>query len=249
MSVNKFKPLHINTDSTTAPSTPTYNSTSRSTRSLSITSLSPNIKNNTTLYNGETISKSDKILSSIGCIEELSTYIGIIKTEHLGNKEEMFDIDNSAKLFLYARLTKIQETLIDICASIGTSKKIQARYEFTRFTHNQHKIDELKHELQLMNDVDFQTIKNSMKEKPLQIIPGTTILESRLLYARTLCRRAERQLSNTKNLQLGIIPEETCLKYLNILSDYLLALSIHVLHMQSKEPMKKNFKHNNKKYT
>lgn len=246
MSVNKFKPLHINTESETAPSTPIQ--TNRSTRSFSITSMPKTSGGETTtLYNGEMVKKTDKIISAMGTLEELSAYIGVIKTEHLNtNSEQKFDIDSSAKLFLYARLTKIQEALIDICASLGTSRKITARYEFTRFSCGQSRIADLKSELELMKDVDFETLKSSMREKPLQIISGTTILESRLLYARTLCRRAERQVIGAKNLQVGIVPEEICLRYLNVLGDYLLGLSVHVLHMQSKEPMKKLFKTNQK---
>jgi cob(I)alamin adenosyltransferase len=245
MSVNKFKPLHINTESETAPSTPIQ--TNRSTRSYSITNIPKNIEGNTVLYNGEVVKKTDKIISAMGSLEELSAYIGVIKTEHLNtNNDQKFDIDSSAKLFLYARLTKIQEALIDICASLGTSRKITARYEFTRFSCGQQRIGDLRHELDLMTDVDFGSLKNSMKERPLQIISGTTILESRLLYARALCRRAERQVSGAKNLQVGVSGEDVCLTYLNVLGDYLLGLSVHVLHMQSKEPMKKLFKTNQK---
>jgi len=201
----------------------------------------------TAFYNGEPVSKADKIISFLGTLEELNAYIGVIKTEHLNpNNELKFDIDSSAKLFLYARLTKIQEALIDIMASSGTSRKVQARYEFTRFACGPQRIADLESELVLMNDVNFGQLKAGMREKPLQLIPGTTTLESRLMYARAICRRAERQMAVAKHAQLGLFPEEPCVRYLNVLGDYLLALSIHVLHLQSKEPMRKLFKTNSK---
>jgi cob(I)alamin adenosyltransferase len=179
-------------------------------------------------------------LAIIGTLEELSAYIGVIKTEHFDpNTEEKFDIDSSAKLFLYARLTQIQETIIDIEASIGTSRKVLAKYEFTRFSSGEQRIKELENEVDLMSDVNLAQIKESMREKPLQHIPGVSLIEAKLIYARTLCRRAERQLCGAKNLQLGIAPEDMCINYLNKLGDYLLALSIHLLHMQNKEPLKK----------
>ena len=185
------------------------------------------------LYNGESISKSNRVLAAIGSIDELISCIGIIKTEHL---EEKSEVDNSSKLFLYARLTQIQETLIDIQASIGTTRKILSKYEYTRFNNAEQRIKELENEIDLMKDVNMTQIKDSGKEKPLQYIPGSSVLEAKLFYVRSLCRRAERQLCN---LRIGIIPEDNCGNYLNKLGDYLLALSIHVLHIQNKEPMKK----------
>lgn len=237
MSVNKFKPPTdtLSNTSDSAPSTPIR----KLSRSSSLDRVST-IPKNTTLYNGETVSKYEKILSVLGSIEEFSAYIGIIKAEHLNpNFEEKFDIDSSAKLFIYARLTQIQESLIDIQASIGTSKKNMARYEFTRFSNGEQRIKELDREIELMNGVNISQIKENMKEKPLQNIPGTSVLEARLMYARSLCRRVERQLYTSKNLELGIFPDNNSINYLNKLGDYLLALSIHTLHMQRKEPLKK----------
>ena len=193
----------------------------------------------TTLYNGETINKSDRIISTLGSLEELSSYIGIIKAEYLNtNTETKFDIDNSSKMFLAARLTQIQEVITDISYAIGTSKKIGARYENSRFGNDQ-RFSELENEMSLMTDVDLDNIKTAMKEKPLQIIPGTYALEAHLMYARSLCRKTERQACSCKNSSIGIFPDDRCIRYLNRLGDYLLCLSIHVLHMQSKEPLKK----------
>lgn len=249
MSANKFRPPQSDTMSVASDSTPV----GRLARSSTITTprketVTPR-KELSTLYSGEPISKSDKILGVIGSLDELCTYIGVVKAEHLNpNVDEKFDIDSSAKLFLYARLTQIQEALIDIEASIGTSRKIPAKYEFTRFSNGEQRIKELDSEIALMSDINISQLKENIKEKPLQHIPGTSVLESRLLYARSICRRAERQLYSCKNLQVGIIPEDNCANYLNKLGDYFLALSIHTLHMQNKEPLKKAGRTNTKTF-
>lgn len=236
MSTSKFKPQTPSDTSSVASDITTGRRPAR----VESAQTTPRKDLATTLYNGEVVPKSDRIISVIGTIDELAAYIGIIKTEHFDpNTEEKLDIDSSAKLFLYARLTQIQETLIDIEASIGTSRKVIARHDFTRFSNGEQRIKDLENEIELMRDVNLGQLKESMKEKPFQHIPGNSVIEAKLFYARTICRRAERQLCGTKNLPLGIILEDNCMNYLNKLGDYLLALSIHVLHMQNKEPLKK----------
>jgi ATP:cob(I)alamin adenosyltransferase len=228
----KFKP-QPSTDTISVASDITRQSTESRPTSVQNT---PRKDTSTLLYNGEVVAKSDKILSVIGTLEELSAYIGIIKAEHFepNIEEEKFDIDSSAKLFLYARLTQIQESILDIEASLGTSRKIVAKYEFTRFLADE-RVKILDKEIQLMSDVNLAQLKESMKEKPLQHIPGSSVIEAKLAYVRSLCRRAERQMSGFKNLQA----ESNCINYLNKLGDYFLTLSIHILHMQNKEPLKK----------
>lgn len=238
---NKFKPP---TDTKSVTGNDNISIISETPSSLRSENSSSNQKHPTghcatSLYNGEIINKSDRIVSTLGSLEELLAYVGIIKAEYLNtNTDSKFDIDNSSKMFLAARLTQIQEVICDISHAIGTSKKIGAKYENSRFGNDQ-RIMELENEMSLMTDVDLDRIKADMKEKPLQIIPGTYALEAHLMYARSLCRKAERQVCSCKNSTVGIFPDEKCVSYLNRLGDYLLALSIHVLHMQSKEPLKK----------
>lgn len=175
----------------------------------------------TILYSGEKISKSDKTLVAMGTIEELIAYIGVIKAEHY-NSDSKIDTLSSAKLFLFARMTKIQEALLDINKSIGTTKKTPGRYDLTRFVADDF-INEFDKHITEMG-IDLSIYKT--KDKPLIIFPGTTILESNLLFARALCRRAERQLVSAKNVQLGVVVDPDCFRYLNKLGDYLLALAI-----------------------
>jgi len=120
---------------------------------------------------------------------------------------------------------------------LGTSSKILAKYEFTRFSNAEQRMKELENEIELMGDVHLSQLKEAMKEKPFQYIPGVSSIEAKLSLARNLCRRTERQLCSIK--KNGIVPEDNCINYLNKLGDYLLCLSIHILHMQNKEPLKK----------
>jgi len=191
----------------------------------------------TSLCSGERLKKNNKIISAIGTVEELSALLGIIKAEHFdANSERKFDIANSTKVFFFGRLTQIQESLHDIIVSVGTSQKNSARYNSSRFLQGEQRIKDLEQQISSMKEygtVDWPTNPKT------SIIPGTSILEAQLQYSRTICRRAERQVISSQNIQIGIVPEPNVLGFLNRLGDYLLALSIHSLHLHSKEPMKR----------
>lgn len=172
------------------------------------------ITNDTTvLYSGEKLSKADKIFASLGTIEELQAYLGIIKAQH-------YSAVQSSQMFLSARITQIQETLTRIMLSLGTTKKSNAKYESSRFSSISEKsIGDLEIEINKLS------IHSEFKKGGDCPIPGSSLLESNLLYARTLARRAERQVVASKNLSIGLCPENEVIEYLNLLGDYLLYLA------------------------
>jgi cob(I)alamin adenosyltransferase len=165
----------------------------------------------TVLYSGERLPKSDKIFASLGTVEELLAYLGIIKAQHYSSS------DNSAKMFMFARFTQIQESLLAIMYSLGTSKKVLS----SRFSDAEQRTRELELEIEKFSN------RVKMYDHPLAFIPGQTVLEANLFYARALCRRAERQICASKNLQIGVVPEDNILNYLNRLGDYFLCLAIN----------------------
>lgn len=170
-------------------------------------------KGQTTLFNGESICKSDKLLAALGSIEELSAYIGVIKASHFSSTE-------SKGLFNCAHLTQVQECLQNITLSLGTSKKVNARFENSRFISADKHIEDLEKEIGRLSE------ELSVQVKPLALLPGHTLLEAQLLFSRAICRRAERQVCSCKNPSLGIVVEESVQKYLNRLGDYLLYLAL-----------------------
>jgi len=196
----------------------------------------------TTLATGEIIPKSDKLISAIGSVEELFSYIGILKAEHFNaSSERKFDIENSSKVFLFGRMTQIQESLLDIIISLGTSKKINPKYDASRFISD-FRIKEFEQHIENMKSYGSNTALNWPQKNINIIISGTSVLEAQLIHARSICRRAERQVISSKNMSSGFIPEDSIIEYLNKLGDYLYCLSIHVLHLFSKEPMKRTGK-------
>lgn len=171
------------------------------------------------LANGEKLSKADKIFASIGTLEELNAYIGLIKSQFYNSQQ-------SSKIFLFARLTQIQETIIYIINALSTTKKNLAQYEKTRFSRIAEKnINEIQQEIdKILNKNELDNEENKVLEKKdyLMIIPGNSMLQSQLLYTRTLVRRSERQIIASKNSNLGLFPEDDVIRYLNILGDFFL---------------------------
>jgi ATP:cob(I)alamin adenosyltransferase len=183
---------------------------------------------NTQLYSGEIVNKSDRVISLLGILDEIICYIGVVKASYLGLTEiNNIILDEQTKNFLFTRLTHIQQDLIDIQHSVGTGKKKDEKYITTRFK-GQGRIGQLEHDMTLMQDVELNDVKK--KTQPLNIIPGSSLLESELLYIRSLVRKSERQLCFVKNPD-----EDICLRYLNKLSDYFLVLAIHVLHIENRD--------------
>lgn len=217
--MNKFKSVEKKSDTSTT--------SSPSSRRSSIDSSSSEI---TTLYTGEKLSKSDKVFATLGTIEELIAYIGIIKAEHYNTSiDHKFDTPSSTKLFVFAHLTRIQEALNELMKSVGTSRKQAGKFEHSRFQGDSY-ITELEKQI-------AQTDLNKAI-RPATFIPGTTPLEAKLFYARAIARRAERQLCGSKNVQLGLVVDESGVNFLNRLGDYFLSLALSSLHSQSKEPLK-----------
>ena len=64
------------------------------------------------------------------------------------------------------------------------------------------------------------------------VLPGGHVVSSQCHIARTVCRRAERQIIR---LSTELFVPETVIKYINRLSDYLFVLSRKVLRDFNKE--------------
>lgn len=166
------------------------------------------------LANGEKLSKSDKIFASIGTLEELIAFIGLVKFQNC-------NLQQSSTLFLFARLTQIQEIILCIINALSTSKKNNEQFERSRFSKISEKnINELQVEINKI--LEKSDSRSAEKKDYLAILPGESLFQSQLLYTRTLVRRAERQILASKNPALGLVPEEEIIKYLNLLGDYFL---------------------------
>jgi cob(I)alamin adenosyltransferase len=152
----------------------------------------------TSLVAGTRVSKASIKIDSYGNIDELNSWIGVLRDDpvHESRREV---------------LKEIQDRLFTIGADLAsepeqTKKKLPDLYESD--------IELLEKEMDTMNEV--------IPPLRLFVLPGGHQSVSFAHVARTVCRRAERQiiaLSNEEEVNPLII------KYINRLSDYLFVLS------------------------
>lgn len=147
----------------------------------------------TGLFGGQRVNKSSSYVEAYGSADELNAWLGFLAEE-------------SKKAHLYEAVIQIQHDLHSLCADLATP--FDKKTKIVRFSAEASKrleawIDEAQDKL--------PGLKNF-------ILPGGSYLSSKFHIARTVCRRAEREvvrLSQEVKINLEV------LKYLNRLSDLL----------------------------
>lgn len=156
----------------------------------------------TSLFGGQRVSKADPRVGAYGIVDELNATIGLA--------ESLVDDPGISE-----QLRQLQSRLFDIGADLatpqaGTSERAQThvpRVDGARITELEEAIDAAESELEPLSTF---------------ILPGGTPGAAALHMARTVCRRAERQvvaLSQQEEINPAV------LIYLNRLSDLLFVLA------------------------
>jgi len=158
---------------------------------------------------GEKISKNHKCFAASGSLEEAIGLIGRLKAVHF-NLEDA----SARKMFIFARLTKIQEDLISIVRSLTTTALVSGKHTTSRFP-----MDRVK---------DIDEAITSLGSSMYTGTPGITLIEADLYCIWAVVRRCERQVIAAKDPQLGLSVEESAITYLNRLSDYFSMLIVHM---------------------
>ncbi len=157
-------------------------------------------KGKTSLFGGKRVQKDSIRIRAIGTVDELNASLGLVTAASKNKKTHPI-------------LTSIQDTLFDIGAEIANPLSIGKKTNKI-FKLEQGKTAELE---KIIDQIDS-------KLKPLSnfILPGGVEVASRLHFARSVARHAERkiiQLSKKGRVNSNII------SYLNRLSDLLFVLA------------------------
>ncbi len=162
-------------------------------------------KGKTSLFGGERVPKYHIRVEAYGTIDELNSYIGLLR-------------DQSIDKIIKNSLLKIQNELFVIGSTLATppnKEKLKSGKERLQIDKiNTNHISFLENEIDKMND-DLPPMTHF-------ILPGGHTTVSYCHIARNICRRAERivvQLSEESYVN------EIILGYLNRLSDYLFVLA------------------------
>ena len=148
----------------------------------------------TTLMSSTQISKSDERVDALGSIDELSSSIGLAKA--------MIKCE-----ILRGKLERIQKNLITLMAGIAAPRNV-------KFVLDVAEIEFLESQIDKMED--------SFPRKKEFILPGGCELSARIDLARTVARRAERELIAMDRKYAANSNTKT---YLNRLADYLYVLA------------------------
>lgn len=160
-------------------------------------------KGKTTLLGGKPVPKTHVRIEAYGTVDELIAHVGMLR--------DMTE-DPAVRDFLLGILDRLMT-----CAAIlaADCDDCEARVP----------------ELIEPDIIDLETAIDAMEASlptlKSFVLPGGHVMSSQCHIARTVCRRAERQIIW---LSTELYVPETVIKYINRLSDYLFVLARKVLH-------------------
>ena len=155
-------------------------------------------KGKTQLLGGTIVEKNNLKLDSYGSIDELNAFVGNIYDQKISKKHKEI-------------LFKVQNHLFNIGSSIAFDK---VNHHLTPPNISEENIKMLEKAIDSLDD-DLPPLKNF-------ILPSGHYLVSKCHIARTVCRRAERNLVSLKKIESIDLLH---MQYLNRLSDYLFVLA------------------------
>lgn len=176
----------------------------------------------TSLVGGRRVKKYDQRVETYGTVDELNAHIGMLATmmrDKSIDLEMAFDVREQFEN-CYKQLKTAQNKLFVIQTLLATEDE-ETYKKLPQLDDNA--TDEME---AWIDDIDkrLPTLKSF-------VIPGGTTISAQAHIARTVCRRAERQivrLAEEENI------EEKIKKYINRTSDYLFVISRFALILENK---------------
>ena len=156
-------------------------------------------KGKTSLFGGKRVLKSDLQIESYGNVDELNSWMGMLRDSSQNDEEKKF-------------LISIQENLFTIGSYLATDKDKKEKLSLPILTEEW--IANLETAMDGM-DKDLPPMR-------FFVLPGGHVAVSNCHIARTVCRRAERSIVALESEDTDI---DFAKRYVNRLSDYLFVLS------------------------
>lgn len=160
-------------------------------------------KGETALLGGTRVPKNHIRIEAYGTVDELNSWIGHIKDE----------IEDDKKSELY----QIQNYLFTLGSHLATTKSKEVKMSLPALDRNE----------LLVLETGIDSMEKNLPALTNFVLPGGDATASKIHIARCVCRRAER-ISVALNQSEKI--DDSIIKYLNRLSDYLFVLSRYILN-------------------
>ena len=168
-------------------------------------------KGYTSLIGGTRVPKHHLRIESYGTVDELNSYIGLIRDQAIADEDK-------------ETLKEIQDRLFTIGSTLASDPK-----------KSKMKIPDLHEEDIVFLESEMDKMNLFLPELRHFILPGGNTIASYCHIARCVCRRAERV---TVHLAEEEFVEEKVIIYLNRLSDYLFTLSRKITYDYKSEENK-----------
>jgi cob(I)alamin adenosyltransferase len=159
----------------------------------------------TALFGGQRVSKDNIRIDSYGTVDELNSYIGLIRDQEMNQHFKEI-------------LIEIQDRLFTVGAILATPVEKEIMKNGEKRLKN---LGIIESDIELL-EKEIDTMEDSLPQMTHFVLPGGHTTVSYCHLARCVCRRAERlavTLSNQEQI------DEMAVKYLNRLSDYLFVLA------------------------
>lgn len=162
-------------------------------------------RGSTSLFGGKRVDKNSARIEAYGCVDELNSLIGTV-------------VAGNPPVDIMKKLIRVQGELFVLGTDLATPFDVKVkipRVTKTFITRLEKEIDSFEKKLPLLNNF---------------ILPGGSKTGSRLHLARTVARRAERQIMD---LAISEKINKLDLVYTNRLSDWLFVLARYVNHQEN----------------
>jgi len=153
----------------------------------------------TSLFGGKRVSKSNLRIDAYGTVDELNSFVGLVRDQAVNTKRK-------------EELTRIQNTLFIIGSILATEPG-----------NEKVKIPSLREDDITFLETEIDAMEAELDPLRFFILPGGHPSVSFCHVARTVCRRTERLAIALYEQEPG--GDMVVIKYLNRLSDYLFVLS------------------------
>jgi cob(I)alamin adenosyltransferase len=160
----------------------------------------------TGIIGGTRISKASLRIECYGTVDELNSYIGLVR--------DVLDTERAREI-----LKEIQDRLFTIGSSLACDPDKEPKM----------KIPDLKVEDIELLEKEMDFMQSHIPPMKFFILPGGHVNVSYMHVARCVCRRAERLCVALQDE--GLFVEPLIIKYINRLSDYLFMLCRYSLHL------------------
>jgi cob(I)alamin adenosyltransferase len=161
-------------------------------------------KGQTSLIGGTRVPKFHPRIEAYGTIDELNSYIGLIKDQKINNH-------------IKEVLLEIQDRLFTAESIVAVDPEAEIRTKIPQLSDSD--IGLLEREIDRMNE--------NLPELKSFLLPGGHPVVSHCHIARCICRRAERNVIRLAQAQQV---EDLVIRYLNRLSDFLFVLARSLSH-------------------